>query len=305
MRLKYKVIILSLGALLAGLALWGLLSSVHKALLTREVRREAAKAQKAPEVKITLIEGLTNAETYTSLAKQGLGSAEGYLAAEKSLDRTTFAFLDDAPKGYTLQGFLFPDTYRFSENSKPEDVLRKLLEAFSSKFASATKDVQTTAGYVIPPGYEELTLKNRIGKGLTAYEIVTLASIIEKETGRAGEPITSERLQTERRTVAGIFLNRLLIGQLLQSDATVNYVTKSGRASATEVDLKIDSPYNTYKYAGLPPGPIANISYTSLYAALHPIKTDFYYFLHSQTTGEIYYAKTFEDQLKNKAKYLK
>jgi UPF0755 protein len=145
----------------------------------------------------------------------------------------------------------------------------------------------------------------RAEPGLTVFDVITLASILEKETGRPGESAVSDRLLEERKIVAGIFLNRLEQGMPLQSDATVNFVTKAGLASPTLDQTKVDSPYNTYKYAGLPPGPIANASYSSVYAVLHPIRSTYLYFLHEQTNGEIHYAATYEEHLRNKQKYLK
>lgn len=305
MNRQYKRLLAILIVLCAGLGIWGLLSSVKQKIAAREARQKALREQKAPEVKVTLIEGLTNGELYISLEKQGLGKSANYAKAEKNIEKADYAFLEDNTKNTDLQGFLFPDTYRFSLASTEVDVLDTLLQNFGKKLAQASENTTQKAGYYLLPGFENITIKNRVGKGLTLFELVTLASIIEKETGRVGEPITSERLLAERRTVAGIFLNRLEQGQALQSDATVNYITKSGRASATAADLAVDSPYNTYKYPGLPPGPIANVSYSSLYAVLHPLKSDYFYFLHSQSTGEVYYAKTYDEQLKNKARYLK
>jgi UPF0755 protein len=284
---------------------WFGITTVQSRFTALKAREKAAREKKQEEVKVTLIEGLTNEDVFTLLAKQGLGTVQAYQKAETRSDVRAGDLLTDIPSGASLQGFLFPDTYQIAKGSSPEAVLQILIQNFVKKFNEAREPSQVLAGYYILPGYQTLTLGKRVGAGFTVYDLVTLASIIEKETGRAGEPITSDRLLIERRTVAGIFLNRLLAKQPLQSDATINYITKSGRASSTAKDLEVDSPYNTYKYAGLPPGPIANVSYSSLYAVLHPIKTDFFYFLHSQTDGQIYYAKTYEEQLKNKAKYLK
>jgi UPF0755 protein len=172
------------------------------------------------------------------------------------------------------------------------------------KFSLASQDVNQSEGRYFPKGYENLNLSQG-KKGLSVYELVTLAAIVEKETGQSGESINSKRLAEERQYVSGIFYNRLLAGQPLESDATVNFVTGASRAQPTYKDLEANSAYNTYKFPGLPPGPIANVSYSSLFAVLHPIKNDYYYFLHKQPSGEVVYSKTFQEHLQNKAKYLK
>lgn len=271
----------------------------------RKLAEERAKQQRFEETQVTLIEGLTNEDMFASLAKQKLGTVAGYEQAVRDLETGDFAFLQSRPKGQGLQGYLFPDTYRFQSTAPETEVLAMLLETFGKRFTKAAADaiVDVRGRYQIP-GYASLYAQEVLVDGLTLHQLVTLASIVEKETG-AGQGASSSELLEERRTVAGIFLNRLSINMALQSDATVGYVTKSGRASASEADLQVDSAYNTYKHRGLPPGPIANISYSSLYAVLHPIKTDYLYFLHSQSSGEVYYAETFEEHSRNKARYLK
>jgi len=112
------------------------------------------------------------------------------------------------------------------------------------------------------------------------------------------------KLQEERRLVAGVFQNRLSLGMALQSDATISYITGSGRSRSTVAETKIDSPYNTYKYAGLPPGPIASPGLLALEAALHPAETDYLYFV-TDEGGRAYFAKTLAEHEINKQKYLK
>jgi UPF0755 protein len=127
------------------------------------------------------------------------------------------------------------------------------------------------------------------------YDILIMASIVEKESPD----------KKEMPTIAGVFYNRLGIGMPLQSDATINYIVGEGRAQATAQDIEVDSPYNTYKYVGLPPSPICNPGIDAIKAAIYPEKTDYYYFLTTQD-GErkTYFSKTYEEHLKNKAKYL-
>ena len=131
---------------------------------------------------------------------------------------------------------------------------------------------------------------------------IPLASILEKESGNSTGAVDGS---TEREIISGIFYNRLLIGQALESDATINYVTGKDNPAPLTNDLEANSPYNTYKYPGLPPGPISNPSLSSIEAALHPQKSSYYYFLHDQSNGKVYFSKTFDEHLQNKAKYLK
>lgn len=264
-----------------------------------------ARMQQSPQINITLIEGWSDGEIYRYLESKRLGSVAAYEAAEKEIDRSKFDFLADLKKSDSLEGFLFPDTYRVYQDATPKDILEKLLNTFEQKWETiAESSAQKSVSRLQIPGYENLKL-NKDFSGLTLPELVTLASIVEKETGRPGENAGSDRLQEERQYVAGIFYNRLLIGQALESDATINYITRGGRAAPTSKDLEAVSPYNTYKNPGLPPGPIANPSFASLYAVLRPIKSDYYYFLHKQPSGEIVYSKTYQGHLENKRKFLK
>ncbi len=302
---KLKFIIVVLLVLILGLIAWGLISSIRAKISAREARIRQVENAKLAESKITLIEGWTNDEIFSYIEKQNVTTKPELLKAESNINASDYAFLQDKPKKADLQGFLFPDTYKVAKTGTADSILFKLLNTFEQKFSLAASGSSLKAGYYQLSGYENLNLKNRVSSGLTVYDVVTLASIVERETGKPGENASSSRLQTERQTVAGIFLNRLEAGQALQSDATVNFITKAGLASPTLDQTKIDSLYNTYKYTGLPPGPIGNPSYSSLYAVLHPIKSDYLYFLHSQPEGVIYYAKTLDEHNKNKAKYLK
>ena len=152
-----------------------------------------------------------------------------------------------------------------------------------------------------------MQIKNQ---GRMIYEVVTIASIVEREVGRnfkTGTKLSSAdsaKLSEERRIVAGIFYNRLKSRMPLDSDATLNYITGSNSARATLDELKIDSPYNTYKYRGLPPAPIANPSLDSILAAISPTRTDYLYFLMDES-GQAHYAKTLTEHARNRDLYLK
>lgn len=285
------------------------------ALVYREVKRERALRRqqaihKLAEAKITLIEGWTTKDIASYLDKQQLVSADAFLRAEKNTDLSLVPSLSFLA-GHSLEGFLFPDTYLIAKPASSEAIIEKLLENFVRRLNQINPAFPYNSRYIVP-GYEQLTLPGEtLGvqkRGASLYELVTLASIVEKETGRNVLPtdtVGQGRLAEERKVIAGIFYNRLLIGQALESDATINYITGKNDPSVSTNDLGLRSLYNTYKYAGLPPGPIANPSLASLEAVLHPTKTDYFYFFHKQPSGEAVYSRTFEEHRKKKLLYLK
>ncbi len=242
-------------------------------------------------VKFTAIEGWAMEDVAQALEENEIVAERDFLRLRTQDFVEEFEFLENQPAAYaSLEGFLFPDTYLFSKNSPPDMVAYKMLANFDKKLT------------------EEL--RQQIWKqGKTIFEIITLASIIEKEVGRNVKPgtkLSSERLaelQVERRFVASVFYNRLEIGKPLESDATVGYVTGSQSTRATLAETKIDSPYNTYKYKGLPPGPISNPSLDAIIAAINPAKSEYLYFL-TAPDGTAYFARTFEEHQQNRVKYL-
>jgi peptidoglycan lytic transglycosylase G len=248
----------------------------------REARLQRLQLE-AQEVQATTIEGWTAKDIALELEKKKLFPAQEFLKAQSSFDPTAYPLVkNNLPKNAdSLEGFLFPDTYRFGVSAAPDAVIGKMLSDFTERTAKIGVSADRQK-YPIP-GYEQYPL--------TFYQVLTMASIIEKESGGKG-PVP---LDQERAMVAGVFYNRLALGQPLQSDATVNYATGKSSASASAQDLTINSPYNTYKYPGLPPGPICNPSLSSIYAALHPAKNDYYYFFHKQPGGEVVFSKTFSE----------
>lgn len=172
-----------------------------------------------------------------------------------------------------LEGYLFPDTYFFSPNSSNKDIVDRLKGEFDSVIGE----------------YEDAILKS----GKTKHEIITLASIVEKEgNGEEDRPI-----------ISGILLKRLSIGMALQVDATFLYINGKGSSELTKADLKLDNLYNTYVYKGIPPGPIGSPGEDSIRAVLNPVTTDYLYYLHDKK-GVAHFAKTYEEHLKNKRAYL-
>jgi UPF0755 protein len=231
------------------------------------------------EIILTLIEGRTIDDEGLLLATHGVTSTAFVDLAGRSQDRAAFdtrlrldyPFLMDAPRQASLEGYLFPDTYRVWRDALPESLVRKQLDRFAEQTASLDAD--------------------RKAQRLSWHDLVTLASIVEDEVASA----------EDRRIVAGIFLKRLSIGMALQSDATLNYVVKEGRSRANAKDLRLDSPYNTYRVRGLPPGPIGNPGFSALAAVVHPVKTPYLYFLTTKE-GEVLYASSFEGHKRNRIK---
>ncbi|OGM04371.1 hypothetical protein A2715_03190 [Candidatus Woesebacteria bacterium RIFCSPHIGHO2_01_FULL_39_32] len=186
-----------------------------------------------------------------------------------------------------LEGFLFPDTYLFPRETKASVVVNKMSTTFDSE--------------MIP--FKHVLLDEKAAGGLDLKGIVTLASIIERET----------KSDDERPVVAGILFNRLDIGMGLQVDATVQYAAATIKCKSnsecnwwpilTRENLLIYSPYNTYKYRGLPPAPIANPGLYSLKAVINSEDTEYLYYLHD-SEGNIHYAKSLDEHNENVRKYL-
>ena len=234
---------------------------------------------KGNEVQVTIPEGFSNKEIDKKLAENSLINEEEFINFDNNAKQAfllKYEFLSDTPSNIGLQGYYFPDTYKYYNNSSIEEITAKMLDNFDLKL---TDDLR-----------EEIKKQNK-----TIFEVVILASIIEKEAGSS----------KDMKKVSSVFRNRLEVGKALESDATINYITNTGRAQSTYEDLKVDSPYNTYKYVGLPPGPISNPGMEAIKAAIYPEKTDYFYFLTKKEGGEAVFSKTYQEHLKNKYKYLK
>ncbi len=232
---------------------------------------------KSDQIKITIPEGFLNKEIDERLASNNLTKKGEFLKFDEdnSLDLSKYEFLKDKPSDIGLQGYYFPDTYIYYKNSTIENIIRKMLDNFDNKLSQDLR--------------EEIKKQSK-----SVFEVIILASIIEKEAGFVGD----------MGKVASVFQNRLDIGKALESDATINYITGSGRAQSTYDDLKIDSPYNTYKYPGLPPAPISNPGIEAIKAAIYPEKTDYFYFL-TDKNKKTFFSVSYDEHLKNKSKYLK
>ena len=240
-----------------------------EALGVPDVARMLAAGGTQPEV--TIPEGLTVHEVAALLARHGLGSAESLLCLA---DDPEFLLAAGVP-GPQLEGYLFPDTYHLSSVMSPGEILGRMVRRFHERF-DAERHRRTAA------------------RGLSVNEIVTLASIVEKEAA----------LAAERSVIAGVFYNRLRIGMPLQSDPTVIYAAPNFQGDLTRVDLTRPSPYNTYLSAGLPPGPIANPGLAAIDAVLAPTETPYLYFV-SRNDGSHVFSVTLADHNRAVARYQK
>ncbi len=218
-------------------------------------------------VKVTIPEGYELCDIVKLLSGK-LGTSEDEFYNEIENGKFDYDFISELPPGkMRLEGFVFPDTYYFEKNSKPHDIINACLKRFSQIY---TDDMEKQAEKM---GYNTL-------------QIITLASIIEKETS------------SDYEIVSSVFHNRLNSKEFkrLQSCATVIYVTKNPKKRLNAEDIKVDSPYNTYLCDGLPPGPIASPGEKAIYAALNPAKTDYYYFS-ADGNGKNSFSKTYEEHL--------
>lgn len=220
---------------------------------------------------VTLVEGLTLEETAEQLAAAGFGELPELLAAM----RDPGLIRDVDPQAPDLEGYLFPDTYHFAHGTPAEQVVRTLVTHFRHQMTAEVEPL------LPPPERRSRDLR----------QLVTLASIVEKEA----------RLDEERPIIAGVYANRLRQGIALYADPTVIFALKRlGRwnGNLRRPDLQLDSPYNTYRYPGLPPGPIASPGLSSLLAAAQPADVPYLYFV-SRNDGSHVFARTLAEHNRN------
>jgi UPF0755 protein len=217
---------------------------------------------------ITFREGLNIREMASLFESGGFGTAADFIAAARNAALVS----DIDPASRDLEGYLFPDTYTLQRRTTAEELVERMVTRFRKSW---TPELQQKA----------------LARGLTVRQLVTLASLVEKETGKA----------EERPIVAGVYSNRLRIGMGLQCDPTVIYALMlAGRydGNIRRDNLQIDSPYNTYRYAGLPPGPIAAPGEASLIAAASPADVPYLYFV-SRNDGTHVFATTLDEHNRN------
>ena len=230
---------------------------------------------------VTVIEGWRLEEIADAVAAQGV-SREDFLEAASRKDYG-FDFLRDLAPARTLEGFLYPATYPIRATDSARDLVRRMLQAFEDNVPPEVRQA--------PPG-----------TGLSFPEVVTLASIIQREA----------KVDSEAPVMAQVFLSRLELGFPLQADPTVQYALGSDPDSAalfgywkqglTFDDLEVDSPYNTYQNLGLPPGPIGNPAVSLIIAVLQPADTDYLYFV-AKADGSHAFARTLDEHEENVERY--
>ena len=221
---------------------------------------------------ITFPEGLTIRQMAALYESKGLGEASAFIAAAKNA--SLVSAID--PEATDLEGYLFPDTYSLTRKATAEQLVGRMVASFLKALPQET-------------------IAMAAGRGLNVRELVTLASIVEKETGN----------KAERPLVAAVYSNRLKIGMGLQCDPTVIYaLERAGKydGNLSREDLQFDSPYNTYRYAGLPPGPIASPGRASLDAAANPPEAPYLYFV-SKNDGSHAFAATLDEHNRNVQEY--
>lgn len=225
------------------------------------------------EIEVTFPEGFTMKDIEERLAQKGFENIN--LNQFKPIFfGSRFLFLRNI-NAVNLEGFLFPDTYNFNKSWSSREIVGKMLENFGKKLS------------------DDLLLEiNKQRKSI--FNIVVMASMIEREVG----------VEKDKKLVAGILWKRLEAGMPLQVDASVIYAIGKKNGYVTYDDLKIQSPYNTYSFQGLPIGPISNPGLESIVAAIYPQSSDFWYYL-SKPSGETVFSKTLTEHNSAKIKYLK
>jgi UPF0755 protein len=229
--------------------------------------------------KITILEGWSKKEIAEYLEEKGVLNEEEFLEKTKLIYwKEKYDFLKEIEEP-DLEGFLFPDTYFLEKGVLPEKIISMMLDNFNKKLGPELK--------------KEISFQKK-----TIFEIVTMASLIEKEV------YNTEECKNCKELVSGILWKRLENGIPLQVDATITYITGEKTKEILLKDLQIDSSYNTYRYKGLPLGPICNPGLDSIKAAIEPEYSDNWYYL-STPEGKTIFNKTLEEHNLAKAKYLK
>ncbi len=256
------------------------------------------KSSYRESVQVVIPEGYSCAQIFALLEEKGVCSAEKLEAYAMESEFADYWFLEGVERGnkYTLEGFLFPDTYEFYTNSSAKLVYIKFLDQFENQLDDLEKksgeDFQThlealnvrISQILANRGYDQKYIDSHL---MNLYDIITVASMIEKESANTSESYDISSVIYNRLTNQGEF-------PYLQIDATIVYAL-GGKTNLTTEDLKLDSPYNTYLYGGLPPTPIANPGLSSILAALSPAETQYYYYALDPSTGSHHFSKTLQE----------
>jgi UPF0755 protein len=238
---------------------------------------ETLQSASAQAIQVTIPEGWRREQIASALDQSELAINPNSFLRATQLTPNGFSFSSQIPAGGNVEGFLFPDTYLFEPGTNSVEAAQAMLQDFDQRVTPEMR-----AGFK--------------AHGLTLFQAVTLASIVEREAV----------VPDERPKIASVFLNRLSQGLKLDADPTVQYAVGQQpdgswwKTSLTSSDLSLDNPYNTYVYAGLPPGPICNPGLASLTAVAQPADTPFLYFRAAcDGSGRHQFAVTYEQHLQN------
>jgi UPF0755 protein len=265
------------------------LFEISQAMTPVEIIAELQKSSRGDELKVTIPEGLRYDEIADILTEE-FGKVDGsrfsrdaFMGIVEAPDSVGFSnqvidFLNEhKPSGKNLEGYLYPETYFFSTDADAKEVVERLLSTLQSQLKEADFTAIEDSGY-------------------SFFEILNIAAMIERESFA----------DSEKADVADVFYKRLEQGvdgvKLLQVDATLLYIAKDWKANAFSLKTS-DDPYNTYKYPGLPPGPIANAGITSIKAAIYPRSNPYFYYIHDNS-GKIHFAKDLAEHNANVRQYL-
>ncbi|MFZ1009156.1 MAG: endolytic transglycosylase MltG [Candidatus Sulfotelmatobacter sp.] len=246
---------------------------------------------------VVVPEGFTMFEIARAIEAAGLGPAEEFLKVAQS---DTALVADIAPSAPSLEGYLFPETYEFSRMMSMQEMARNMVKQFRQA-ASQIGLIPAAEGFALAPNSSNITVevsatvRDPQAAPNEVERTVIMASIIEKETSVA----------EERPLVASVYYNRLQKSIALDADPSIIYaelLTGAYQGALHHADMQFPSRYNTYKHVGLPPGPIANPGKSSLEAAMHPARSDYYYFV-ADAQGHHRFARTIEEHNKNVAAY--
>ena len=238
------------------------------------------------ERNVTILEGWTIDDIAEYLEKEGVASQKEFYAEVGESAKfvqagslpdwaSSYPVLAGLPATASLEGYLFPDTYRIYADGGAKALVRRMLDNFEAKLTPELR-------------------KEIAASGRSIRDIVIMASVIEREV-RGAE---------DSAMVSDVFWKRVDAGKGLEADSTVNYITGHSKPSVSYAETRIDHPWNTYKYRGLPAGPIGNPGMTAILAAIRPKSNPYWYFL-TDEAGTVYYGKTLEEHNVNKAKYLR
>lgn len=220
--------------------------------------------------RVTILPGWTVKRVALELADKNIISVQAFLAAVSADHAADFVsdfdFLADKPASQGLEGYLYPDSYDIAPGASAADIVRLMLKNFANHFNEQAKNI---------------------------FNTITVASLLEKEV----------QTRADKQMVAGIIANRLKIGLALQMDSTIAFISGNYSGAFDHGEKTINSPYNTFKYQGLPPGPIGNPSIEDIEAAAQPTPSDYLYYFTAKA-GRTVFSKTFQEHEINKAKYL-